>query len=70
MGRPRKAPEDIWFDLFADWSADDQAAALKILAALHRQKLRSVKTAPAEPFAELPLGPGKAEDVDGPGGRE
>ena len=32
--------EGRWYDVFADWTAADQAAALKVLEALHRQKLR------------------------------
>lgn len=40
MARPRKGTEAVFFDTFADWSAEDQAAALRVLEALHRQKKR------------------------------
>lgn len=29
--------EDQFYDVFSDWSTDDQAQALKVLNALHRQ---------------------------------
>lgn len=49
MARPRKTTEETWYDCFADWEYADQAAALKVLEALHRQKRRNdrnIETAP------------------------
>lgn len=43
MSRPRKGTEQTWYDTFMEWSADDQAAALKVLEALHRQSVRMAK---------------------------
>jgi len=40
MARRVRTVEETWYDLFADWDAEDQAAALRVLAALHRQKQR------------------------------
>lgn len=51
MGRPRKPTEEVWFDQFTDMSAEEQSAAIKILEALHRQKLRT-KRANGKPGEE------------------
>lgn len=40
MSRPRRGTEAVFYDTFADWSVEDQAAALRVLEALHRQKQR------------------------------
>ncbi len=38
--RRRKATEDVWYDIFAEWSAEDQAAAIKTLGVIQRQTAR------------------------------
>ena len=43
MARPRKGTEEVFFDTFADWPADDQAAALRVLEQIHRQTKRNGK---------------------------
>jgi len=40
MARRARSAEEIWYDLFTDWDVNHQAAALWVLAALHRQKKR------------------------------
>lgn len=40
MSKPRRGTEAVFYDTFADWSVEDQAAALRVLEALHRQKQR------------------------------
>lgn len=54
MARPRKGTEETFFDTFADWELADQAAALKVMEALHRQKLREERRNGTE--AETPAG--------------
>ena len=46
MSKPRRGTEAVFYDAFADWDADDQASALKVLEALHRQKLREERRQP------------------------
>lgn len=41
MSRRPKSTEDEFFDIFASFEPDDQAAALKVMNALHRQSLRA-----------------------------
>lgn len=53
MSRRPKSTEDEFFDIFASWAAADQAAALKVMNALHRQALRvKDKTSPQAPGKE------------------
>ena len=40
MARPRKSTLDRWLDEFADWSPEDQEAALDLCALIHRQTKR------------------------------
>jgi hypothetical protein len=57
MPRPRKSKMDEFLDIFADWSAEDQEAALDVAALLHRQTKRreSRENAPErKPEPELP----------------
>lgn len=50
MSRPRRGTEAVFYDTFADWPLTDQAAALKVLEALHRQKQRDGRREkPVEP---------------------
>lgn len=48
MARPKKIPamEDQFFDVFSDMDVDDQAQALKVLNALHRQAQKANAPAP------------------------
>ena len=50
--RPRRGTEQVFFDTFADWTAADQAAALKVLEALHRQTERAERARYAQADAE------------------
>lgn len=43
MSKPRRGTEQVFYDTFADWPAEDQAAALKVLEALHRQTERQTR---------------------------
>lgn len=53
MARPRKGTEQVFYDTFADWPLEDQAAAIKVLNELHRQKSREAKRLPAPPMLEF-----------------
>lgn len=48
MARPKKIPamEDQFYDVFSDWTVEDQAQALKVLNALHRQAQKANAPAP------------------------
>ncbi len=48
MARPNRKSQEFWFDTFADFPLDEQAAALKILEQVHRLALRETKQAKAE----------------------
>ena len=43
MARPRKGTEEVFYDTFADWDAEDQRAALKVLEQIHRMTTRAAK---------------------------
>lgn len=63
MPRPRRGTEEVFYDTFADWTAADQASALKVLEALHRQKVREERRSPvAEGIIVTPLFEGGKED--------
>jgi hypothetical protein len=48
MPRPRRATAEAFYDVFADFSIEDQAAALKILEQVHRLRIReTTKRQPA-----------------------
>jgi hypothetical protein len=50
--RRKRSLESEWYDLFADWAVEDQAAALRTLTELHRQAVRQgerANNAPASP---------------------
>lgn len=47
MPRPRRTTSEYFYDQFADFPLEDQAAALRILTELHRQKTRESKRKPA-----------------------
>ena len=53
MARPRKGTEEVWYDTFMEWSAEDQAAALKVLEALHRQSAKMAKRSGKEDQLKL-----------------
>ncbi len=40
MPRPRKGTEEVFYDTFADFDLIDQAAALKVMQAIHRLAIR------------------------------
>jgi hypothetical protein len=40
--RRKRSLEAEWYDLFADWAVEDQAAALRTLTELHRQGMRQM----------------------------
>ena len=46
MSRRKKTVEETWYDCFADFDLADQAAALKVLTELHRQKQRAERKQP------------------------
>jgi len=54
MARPRRGTEETFYDTFADWEPEDQAAALKVLEALHRQKVRESRRRGGEPLELTP----------------
>lgn len=47
MSKPRRTTAEAFYDVFADFELADQAAALRILTELHRQKTRESKRKPA-----------------------
>lgn len=47
MSKPRRTTAEAFYDVFADFELADQAAALRILNELHRQKIRESKRKPA-----------------------
>jgi hypothetical protein len=54
MPRPRKGTEQVFYDTFADWPIEDQAAALKVLNELHRQRQREARRQqPPSPVPDL-----------------
>lgn len=52
MSKPRRTTAEAFYDVFADFELADQAAALRILNELHRQKIRESKRKPAAEPAE------------------
>ena len=52
MARPRKSTRDEWIDVFADWSADQQEAALDLAECVHRQTKRSESRRKPQPAAD------------------
>lgn len=61
MGRPRRSTAEAFYDVFADFTIEDQAAALRILEQVHRLAVRESKrkepaaAEPANGTAALPL---------------
>ena len=43
MARPRRSTAEAFYDVFADFPLEDQAAALKILEQVHRLAVRESK---------------------------
>lgn len=66
MPRPRRATAEAFYDVFADFSIEDQAAALKILEQVHRLRIRetSKRPAPAPGSFVLKGGPMSQEESD------
>lgn len=52
MSRPRRSTAEAFYDVFADFTIEDQAAALKILEQVHRLAIREAKRLPAPPMLE------------------
>lgn len=40
MAKPRRSTRDEWIDVFSDWDAESQEAALDLAACVHRQTKR------------------------------
>jgi hypothetical protein len=40
MAKPRKETSDTFYDIFANWPAEDRAIALKVMEQTHRQLVR------------------------------
>ncbi len=55
MARPRRNTAEAFYDVFADFDIDDQAAALKILEQVHRLAVRESKRKPVAQNADLGL---------------
>lgn len=58
MPRPRRATAEAFYDVFADFTIEDQAAALKILEQVHRLRIRETtkrQPAPATVASETRL---------------
>ena len=58
MSRPRRSTAEAFYDVFADFAIEDQAAALKILEQVHRLAIREAKRLPAKIDVHLPLADG------------
>ena len=48
MARPRRSTAEAFYDVFADFSLEDQAAALRILEQVHRLAVREQAKRPAK----------------------
>lgn len=53
MARPKRTTAEAFYDVFADMSLEDQAAALKILEQVHRLAKREKPAAPPDAKQEL-----------------
>ncbi|MDQ2899227.1 MAG: hypothetical protein M3Y07_05425 [Acidobacteriota bacterium] len=49
MSKARRSVQQEFHDVFADWSLDDQEAALRMLTETHRQAVRQEKRRKAAP---------------------
>jgi hypothetical protein len=56
MAKPRRTTEQEWFNVFMNWPLADQAAALVMLAELHRQARRGKLSTPEQAAMELKEG--------------
>ena len=57
MARPNRNSKEGWFDLFADFPIDEQAAALRILEQVHRLAVRESKRNSKQPEQHFILEP-------------
>ncbi len=58
MPRPRKSTEREFYDIFWEWPLADQAAAIRVMEELHRQKgrmKRRAETPGPQPATEMTM---------------
>lgn len=49
--KPRRGTQEVFFDTFSEWDSADQARALDVLQALHRQTERTERRDPTRTTA-------------------